>query len=79
VRGSARIGRASAQGSAPDSGPERWAAASLETRALLDEWQAVPAVLTAIKRAVDADRTPGRYLLTGSVRADLRAERRRRV
>jgi len=40
---------------------------------LLDEWQEVPAVLGAIKRAVDRDSRPGRFLLTGSVRADLRA------
>lgn len=38
---------------------------------LLDEWQAVPEVLGAIKRAVDADPRPGRYLLTGSVRAEI--------
>lgn len=36
---------------------------------LLDEWQEVPAVLGAVKRAVDADSRPGRFLLTGSVRA----------
>lgn len=41
---------------------------------LLDEWQAAPAVLGAVKRAVDDDPRPGRYLLTGSVRADLNAE-----
>lgn len=41
---------------------------------LLDEWQAAPAVLGAVKRAVDADSRSGRYLLTGSVRADLEAE-----
>lgn len=41
---------------------------------LLDEWQAVPEVLSAVKRAVDADAHPGRFLLTGSVRADLDAE-----
>lgn len=41
---------------------------------LLDEWQTVPEVLGAVKRAVDADPKPGRYLLTGSVRADLEAE-----
>lgn len=40
---------------------------------LLDEWQAVPQVLGAVKRAVDIDARPGRYLLTGSVRADLDA------
>jgi predicted AAA+ superfamily ATPase len=41
---------------------------------LLDEWQAVPAVLGAIKRAVDDDPRPGRFLLTGSVRAELETE-----
>lgn len=40
---------------------------------LLDEWQQVPEVLGAVKRAVDADPRPGRYLLTGSVRDDLDA------
>ena len=37
---------------------------------LIDEWQVVPDVLWAIKRAVDKDRTPGQFLLTGSLRAD---------
>ena len=41
---------------------------------LLDEWQAVPSVLGAIKRAVDDDPRPARFLLTGSVRAELQAE-----
>ena len=41
---------------------------------LLDEWQAVPEVLGAVKRAVDSDSRPGRFLLTGSVRADLDTE-----
>lgn len=41
---------------------------------LLDEWQAVPGVLGAVKRAVDDDPRPGRFLLTGSVRGDLDAE-----
>jgi predicted AAA+ superfamily ATPase len=41
---------------------------------LLDEWQAVPGVLGAVKRAVDDDARPGRFLLTGSVRADLEAQ-----
>lgn len=36
---------------------------------LLDEWQVVPDVLGAIKRSVDRDPRPGRYLVTGSVRA----------
>lgn len=38
---------------------------------LLDEWQEVPGVLGAIKRAVDDDPRPGRFILTGSVRIDL--------
>jgi predicted AAA+ superfamily ATPase len=46
----------------------------LEEPVLLDEWQAVPGVLGAVKRAVDSDSRPGRYLLTGSVRAELDAE-----
>jgi predicted AAA+ superfamily ATPase len=41
---------------------------------LLDEWQAVPEVLGAVKRAVDDDPRPGRFLLTGSVRADIDAQ-----
>src|ERR1022692_715027 len=41
---------------------------------LLDEWQAVPGVLGAVKRAVDDDPRPGRFLLTGSVRGDIDAE-----
>lgn len=38
---------------------------------LLDEWQEVPSVLGAVKRAVDRNPRPGRFILTGSVRADL--------
>ena len=41
---------------------------------LLDEWQAVPEVLGAVKRSVDQDPRPGRFVLTGSVRAALSAE-----
>ncbi len=40
---------------------------------LLDEWQEVPEVLGAVKRAVDDDPHPGRFLLTGSVEAELTA------
>lgn len=47
---------------------------TLPEPALLDEWQSVPSVLGAVKRAVDDDPRPGRFLLTGSVRADLEAE-----
>ena len=38
---------------------------------LIDEWQEAPAILGAVKRTVDADPRPGRFLLTGSVRAPL--------
>lgn len=38
---------------------------------LLDEWQEVPDVLGAVKRAVDDDPRPGRFILTGSVRTEL--------
>lgn len=45
-----------------------------EEPALLDEWQMVPGVLGAVRRAVDADPRAGRFLLTGSVRASLENE-----
>ena len=48
--------------------------AALRSRAeplLIDEWQEVPEVLGAVKRAVDDDPRPGRFVLTGSVRTDL--------
>jgi predicted AAA+ superfamily ATPase len=35
-------------------------------RAIVDEVQRVPALLRAIKKSVDIDRRPGRFLLTGS-------------
>ncbi|MGL5829512.1 MAG: AAA family ATPase, partial [Angustibacter sp.] len=37
---------------------------------LIDEWQEVPSVLGAVKRAVDSDSRPGRFLLTGSAEAE---------
>jgi predicted AAA+ superfamily ATPase len=40
---------------------------------LIDEWQLVPDVLGAVKRAVDIDPRPGRFVLTGSSQADLTA------
>ncbi len=40
---------------------------------LLDEWQAVPEVLGALKRAVDEGAGAGRFLVTGSARARLDA------
>jgi uncharacterized protein len=43
------------------------------TPLLIDEWQVVPDILGAVKRAVDAGVAPGSYLLTGSSRADMLA------
>ncbi len=40
---------------------------------LLDEWQEVPNVLGAVKRTCDAEPRPGRFILTGSVRAEIEA------
>ena len=37
---------------------------------LLDEWQEVPGVFGAARRAVDADPRPNRFYLTGSVQAE---------
>jgi len=63
-----RPGEAVAFQADPDS-----ALRGLKEPVLLDEWQAVPEVLGAVKRAVDAEPRPGRFVLTGSVRADLDA------
>ncbi|MCY4620591.1 MAG: DUF4143 domain-containing protein [bacterium] len=38
---------------------------------LLDEWQECPEVLGALKRAVDTERRPGRFILAGSVHSDV--------
>ena len=47
------------------------ALAIAEGTLLVDEWQEAPEILGAIKRAVDSDRSrrPGRFIVTGSVRA----------
>jgi predicted AAA+ superfamily ATPase len=42
----------------------------LQEPVLLDEWQEVPGVFGAARRAVDVDPRPNRFLLTGSVRAE---------
>lgn len=47
------------------------ALAALPEPILLDEWQEVPTVLGAVKRAVDVDTRRGRFILAGSVRAQL--------
>ena len=36
---------------------------------LIDEWQVVPSVLGAIKRSIDRDPAPGRFIITGSARS----------
>lgn len=41
---------------------------------LLDEWQLVPGILGAVKRAVDSRPDPGRFLVTGSVRGDIQGD-----
>lgn len=41
------------------------------TPLVIDEWQMVPEAMGAVKRAVDARSGPGRFLLTGSIRARL--------
>jgi hypothetical protein len=46
----------------------------LEEPVLLDEWQEVPAVFGAVRRAVDAEPRASRFFLTGSARAELDAE-----
>jgi hypothetical protein len=43
----------------------------LDEPVLVDEWQLVPEILGAVKRAVDDDARPGRFVLTGSSQADL--------
>lgn len=43
--------------------------AGLEGPVVLDEVQRAPGLYLALKAAVDRDRTPGRFLLTGSARA----------
>lgn len=54
--------------------PDGLLAASRGT-VVIDEWQEAPEIVGAVKRAVDTDRgrTPGRFILTGSVRAAYQA------
>lgn len=53
--------------------PDR-ALAGLAEPVLIDEWQVVPEVLGAVKRSVDREPHPGRFIVTGSARGDLEAE-----
>ncbi len=45
------------------------ALAAMPEPVLLDEWQVVPELMGAVRRVVDEDPRPGRFLLTGSARA----------
>ncbi|HWF52531.1 MAG TPA: DUF4143 domain-containing protein [Solirubrobacteraceae bacterium] len=60
---------AKAQAAAFEADPDA-ALRDLEEPVLLDEWQEVPGVFGAARRAVDADPRPNRFYLTGSVRAE---------
>ncbi len=51
----------------PDAALDR----NLPEPILLDEWQEVPEVLGAVKRAVDRDFRPGRFILAGSLNTTL--------
>ncbi len=50
---------------AANNAPEEFVE-GLGQRAVIDEIQRVPSLLLAIKKAIDEDRRPGRFLLTGS-------------
>ncbi len=50
---------------AADADPSGFVA-GLSERVILDEVQRVPSLFTALKQEIDASRTPGRFLLTGS-------------
>jgi uncharacterized protein len=49
--------------------PDAVLAAAVEP-VLIDEWHLVPEILGAVKRSVDADHRPNRFVLTGSARSD---------
>jgi uncharacterized protein len=66
------VGRRPAEAAAVAADPDV-ALADLAEPVLIDEWQAVPQVLGAVKRAIDDNPRPGRFLLTGSVGAELEA------
>src|SRR5690606_8078527 len=61
---------AAAQAAAFEADPDA-ALRDLDEPVLLDEWQVVPGVLGAARRAIDKDNRPNRFYLTGSaLRAD---------
>lgn len=62
-----------AEAAAFDADPDA-ALRGLDEPVLLDEWQAVPGTLGAVRRSVDVNARPSRFLLTGSVRGELENE-----
>ena len=48
--------------------------ASLPTPVLIDEWQRIPQIWDALRRMIDQDRSPGRFILSGSSRAAVTAD-----
>lgn len=50
------------------------ACATLPTPVLIDEWQRVPTVWDSVRRMIDDDRSPGRFILSGSSRAAVTAD-----
>lgn len=47
---------------------------ALPSPLLIDEWQRVPTVWDAVRRMIDEDRSPGRFILSGSSRAAVTAD-----
>ncbi len=64
-----RPATAAAVGNDPDA-----VLAACSPPVLIDEWQLAPGILGAVKRSVDTEAGAGRFLITGSSRADLQAE-----
>ena len=58
-----------ARAAAFEADPDAALSALTKRPILLDEWQVVPGIVGAVKRAVDQDGTPGHFVLSGSVRA----------
>lgn len=56
------------------SGDPEAVCASLPSPVLIDEWQRVPQVWDAVRRMIDDDRSPGRFILSGSSRAAVTAD-----
>jgi uncharacterized protein len=59
-----------AQAAAVQADPDS-ALRNLDEPVLIDEWQLMPEIIGAVKRSVDDDPRPGRFVLTGSSQADL--------